>query len=423
MSKNNRILYSCQAVKIAQSGSIVGATGMVHGLQSIGMTTSFNLEQAFELGQIEIYENIEGTPDIEVTLEKVIDGYPLIYLMASTGVTGTDASGLVARSKERCDLSLGIYGEEFDHVAAATDNGGKAEVEVRCTGMYISSVSYSLPVDGNCTESVTLVGNDKQWLTGAAANGINNLDVTLFDGNDDPMALAAGPNPAAPAAPTHTASGGIQRREDVLMEFAVLPKSIYGAGAAAYGNGFDSTLKAPKIHLQNVSISTDFSRDDVLELGRKTPYYRPANFPIEVSCEIEAISTSGDFVEASEVGDPELFRTRDSGNNTSEERIWIPLRCGICLDLGGKNRLSSVSYGGGDATGGNVSNTYSYTNFNDFDVTQLGHNSTTVMGTGGTDIPVALSGAPYDWDNVAILNPYTQNYKDLNDRVDGVYES
>ena len=423
MSKNNRILYSCQAVKIAQSGSIVGATGMVHGLQSIGMTTSFNLEQAFELGQIEIYENIEGTPDIEVTLEKVIDGYPLIYLMASTGVYGTSASGLVARSKQRCDLSLGIFGEEFDHVAAASDNSGNAEVEVRCTGMYISSVSYSLPVDGNCTESVTLVGNDKQWLTGAAANGITNMDVTLFDGNDDPMALAAGPNPAAPAAPTHTASGGIQRREDVLMEFAVLPKSIYGAGAAAYGNGFDSVLKTPKIHLQNVSISTDFSRDDVLELGRKTPYYRPANFPIEVSCEIEAIATSGDFVEASEVGDPELFRTRDSGNNTSEERIWIPLRCGVCLDLGGKNRLSSVSYGGGDATGGNVSNTYSYTNFNDFDVTQLGHNNVGVMGTGGTALPAALQAAPYDWDAVAVLNPYTQNYKDLNDRTLGFYES
>ena len=92
-------------------------------------------------------------------------------------------------------------------------------------------------------------------------------------------------------------------------------------------------------------------------------------------------------MEASEVGDPILFATKDSGNNTSEERIWIPLRCGICFDLGGKNRLSSVSYGGGDATGGNVSNTYSYTNFNDLDVTQVGHNSTSVMGTGGTDLP------------------------------------
>lgn len=412
MSLNNRILYSCQAVKITDSGHMTARSGVVHGLQSVGMTTSFNLEQAFELGQIEIYENIEGTPDIEVTLEKVIDGYPLIYLMASTGVTGSNASGLLARSKARCDLSLGIFGEEFDHVAAA--DTGSAEVEVRCTGMYISSVSYSLPVDGNCTESVTLIGNDKQWLTGAAANGISNSDVTLFDGNDDPMALAAGRNA------THTASGGIQRREDVLVEFAVLPKSIYGAGQTeAYGNGYDSVGKKPIIHLQNLSISTDFSRDDVLELGRKTPYYRPANFPVEVSCEIEAISTSGDFVEASEVGDPNLFLTKDSGNNTSEERIWIPLRCGICFDLGGKNRLSSVSYGGGDATGGNVSNTYSYTNFNDLDVTQLGHNSTSVMGTGGTALPGGLLAAPYDWDAVGIET--VLNY-DNNDRQIGVYD-
>ena len=416
MSTNNRILYSCQAVKIVESGraSDPSASGTVHGVQSIGMTTSFNLEQAFELGQIEIYENIEGTPDIEVTLEKVIDGYPLIYLMASTGVTGSSASGLLARSKERCDLSLGIFGEEFDNVASATDNSGNAEVEVRCTGMYISSVSYSIPVDGNCTESVTLVGNDKQWLTHGAV-GITGNDVTLLDGLDDPQALAAGRDA------THSASGGIQRREDVLMEFAVMPKSIYRIGAATddYGNGFDDTTKTPTIHVQNVSISTDFSRDDVLELGRKTPYYRPANFPVEVSCEIEAIATSGDFVEASEVGDPQLFQTKDSGNNTSEERIWIPLRCGICFDLGGKNRLSSVTYGGGDATGGNVSNTYSYTNFNDFDVTQLGHNSTTVMGTGGTDLPADLKAAPYDWDAVSPKENW--NYV-LNDRSYGVQE-
>ena len=282
--------------------------------------------------------------------------------------------------------------------------------------MYISSVSYSLPVDGNCTESVTLVGNDKQWLTGAAANGITNNEITLFDGNDDPMALAGGPA-------NHTASGGIQRREDVLVEFAVLPKSIYPipTGDPTYGNGFDDTVgvRKPLVHLQNLSISTDFSRDDVLELGRKTPYYRPANFPVEVSCEIEAIATSGDFVEASEVGDPLLFATKDSGNNTSEERIWIPLRCGICFDLGGKNRLSSVSYGGGDATGGNVSNTYSYTNFNDLDVTQVGHNSTLVMGTGGTALPAELLAAPYSWGDVTILT--SLDYSN-NDRPYGVYE-
>ena len=38
-----------------------------HGVQSAAVTTTFNLEQAFELGQLSIYENIEGVPDIEVT--------------------------------------------------------------------------------------------------------------------------------------------------------------------------------------------------------------------------------------------------------------------------------------------------------------------------------------------------------------------
>ena len=85
MSSNNRIFYACQAVSINNEGSTSVATGdMAHGVQSVGMTTNFNLEQAFELAQIEIYENIEGTPDVEVTLEKVIDGHPLIYHMAST---------------------------------------------------------------------------------------------------------------------------------------------------------------------------------------------------------------------------------------------------------------------------------------------------------------------------------------------------
>ena len=112
MSNNNRIFYACQGVAIGSEGlGTYAVANMVHGVQSVGITTNFNLEQAFELGQIEIYENIEGTPDVEITLEKVLDGYPLMYHMASTGVTGTSASGLVARSKQKCDLRLGIFDE------------------------------------------------------------------------------------------------------------------------------------------------------------------------------------------------------------------------------------------------------------------------------------------------------------------------
>ena len=357
MSTNDRIFYACQGVALTNHGDTsVVAGDMVRGLQSVGMTTNFNLEQAFELGQIEIYENIEGTPDVEVTMEKVLDGHPLIYHMASSGVAFGTASGLVGRSKARADMRLGIFSDAQNSIDKATDVGGKAEVEVYCSGMYISSISYTIPTDGSATESVTLVGNNKQWLTGSNVK-ILDASVTHFDGGDSPdMGVA------------NAASGGVSQREDVIMSGCILPNSIKGISGSGYGNA------GAAVHLQSLSVSTDFSREEILELGRKTPYARPANFPIEVSCEIEAITTSGDFVSAYEFGDTALDGTVDSGNNTQNELIFLYLRQGYAWDLGSKNRLSSVSYGGGDAGGGNVTCTYSYTNFNDLDVQSWKHN-------------------------------------------------
>jgi hypothetical protein len=364
MSSNKRIFYACQAVAITNHGDDeLAVSDMVHGVQSVGVNTTFNLEQAFELGQIEIYENIEGTPDIEVTLEKVLDGYPLIYHMATVAVENTTNSGLAARSKEQCDLRLGIFDESSSNVASAKDNSGKAEVEIYCSGLFVSSVSYTVPVDGNATESVTLIGNNKTWLTAGDVKMDNDV-VAAFNGSNIPKALGL----AATGVNQLAASGGIQRREDVMLSGCIFPRSINGVEGSGYGNALNFADGSPRIHVQSFSCSTDFSREDVFELGRKTPYYRPASFPVEVSTEIEAITISGDFISATEAGDSALHSTVDSGNNTQAENIFLLLRCGYAFDLGNKNRLASLTYGGGDAGGGNVSVSYSYTNFNELDV-------------------------------------------------------
>ena len=351
-SPNDRVFYACQGVSIQNHGFADDVTTgeMIHGLQSVGVTTNFSLEQAFELGQIEIYENIEGTPDVEVTLEKVLDGYPLIYHMATTGIGSAGPSGLVNRSKQRCDVRLGIFPEESNFIDSASSPDG-APAEVYMSGMYVSSISYSLSTDGNSTESVTLVGNNKQWFDNAdgkmQAGSTNN-----FDGLDEPLGLGSASNP----------SGGITQKENVLLSGCIFPQTIQGIAGSGYANGLD------RIHAQSISVSTDFSREDIFELGRKTPYARPAAYPIEVTCDIEAITTSGDFVNAFEDGDVALHGTLDSGNNTQNECIFIYTKNGLGLDLGAKNRLSSVSYGGGDAGGGNATCTYSYVNYNDLDV-------------------------------------------------------
>jgi len=350
MAANNRIFYACQAVAIGRyqvGGSAPGATPAellksVHGVQSVGINTSFNLEQAFELGQISIYENIEGLPDIEVTIEKVLDGYPLIYHMATSGVIEVTPStnSLVARAKQRCNVALGIFSDEKETVS------GVAPVEVLMSGMYVSSLSYTLPVDGNAKESVTLVGNSKGWFTSAGAitnSWTNNVALAqaLNFNNDSPIAV-----------------GGIQRREDVMMANSILPISIYGVTQSeTAGNNWDNVKLRPKAHIQNITISTDLGREDILELGHKEPYYRSATFPVEVTSEFEVIAVSGDFINA-----------YANGDNTSTQKILIELRDGTTFDLGDENRLSSVNYTGGDAGGGNVSITYSFSTYNDLTI-------------------------------------------------------
>tara|TARA_Y100001963_G_scaffold159385_1_gene262832 strand:- start:659 stop:1828 length:1170 start_codon:yes stop_codon:yes gene_type:complete len=367
MAVNNRIFYACQLVGINPMAS-TSAPVIAHGVQTVGITTNFNLEQAFELGQIQIYENIEGLPDVEITMEKVFDGYPLLYHLCSPNAV---SNGLVGRGKERCDLYLGIYSDAFD---AVTDGAQTTpQVEIYCSGAYLGNVSYTIPVDGNCTESITLTGNQKEWKT--TGQKLTSATAPNIDGTDMP-------------ANSGGFSGGIQRRENVKLERCILPADIYGIQSQGEwgttypatadadgdlldsGNGFNFSTGQPRVHLQNISISTDFSREDILELGKKSPYFKSPNFPIEVTCEIEAIAISGDFVGAYELGDPTMFSDPvASGDNTKERRIMICMQDRTAFDLGKKNRLSSVSYGGGDAAGGNVSITYSYTNFNELSVT------------------------------------------------------
>lgn len=369
---NNRIFYACQAVALEplydNAGTLTATTNgvqVLHGVQSVGLNTTFNLEQVFELGQIHIYENIEGVPDIEVTLEKVLDGYPLMYHVATCGVDEETLSNaaklsLVARSKQRTNVYLGIFPETVENIG---DTNANALVEVQMSGMYVSSIGYTMPVDGNCTESLTLVGNHKAWSsnpTKFSSSVANQLDdtTTAGDGLDAPKNLQTG-----------SFYGGVQRRENVDIKNSILPLSIFGVTqSATAGNGYNSSNNTNRVHIQNCSINCDLNRESIQELGRKAPYYRFANFPVEVTSEFEVISVSGDFVNAYEEG-AYAVGTKDYGNNTAEETIVIRLHDGTVFDLGTKNRLSSVNYTGGDAGGGNATMTYSYSTYNSLTVT------------------------------------------------------
>jgi hypothetical protein len=380
-SSNKRVFYATQGVAIgdmgatsvvdawgaSDGGTFVGSGNMIimHGLQSIGVNTNFSLEAVQELGQLSIYENVEEVPDIEATFERLLDGYTMAYHAAT--VTAIDPT-LSGRSIARSDLRM-VIGLDSD---AAVSSGDPLAAELYCSGMYWSSVGISLPTDGNFTESLTLVGNNKKWITADTGVGILLGASGLVNG-----AFAFGND--SPDSP----DGGVLRRNNFLTGsgtvtrgtakfVTVVPSFITGVsnnGSSIAATGASSfkncgSINTDNVHIQSISFSVDAGREAINQLGTYAPYYRYVNFPVNVTTEIQVIAVGGDNINAVE--------DVPSGGNLSNHTIQVCLDDSTVIQVGNKNKLTSVSYGGGDAGGGNAAITYSMQNNNDYVVLHSG---------------------------------------------------
>lgn len=328
---NNRIFYAVHAVGIGQSptptGSItVEGSGFrwIKGVQQFGSNIDFNSENRMELGQLTPTQIVEDVPEIELTIEKDINGWHSSYLQA----VGHDGTGnIVAASKRICDVYVPIYPD-----TATAVSGTVPESLKYFSGLYIGSLSYSFSVDGVASESITLQGNDK-YQYGPTQYGNMSLNTGFATINQNP----------------HSPNTSVARRQHVQMSASTIPASVQRAIRGGVGN------------VQNINISTDFARDNLYELGAFRPYFKNPGFPIAVTCDFEVLSISGDLVAAS-----------GSGPNTVDESIKVIADVNgpnggagqFVVDLGGQNRLTSVNYNGGGTDGGNVTVTYSYRNFN-----------------------------------------------------------
>jgi hypothetical protein len=362
---NNRVYYAIQQVSFGKNSSGTGGTKTAaHGVQSCGITTTFNLEQVFELGQLAIYENVEGTPDIEVTMSKVLDGYIPLYCLATSDQTNGPQLAKRCDSNTKTIVQLGIWDEAIES-AGQSSSGAQAWVEM--SGLYISSVAYNFPVDDNFSEDITLVGNTKIWGTGQSSSTLN-CSASYY-----PSAVsgAFADNGDAPIG-----SGGVNRRQNI--QFATGADGAAAASLRAEATNSDKTVLPREIqgmsnsgtkdfaHIQSITASVDVAREELFELGAKIAYARPVTFPIEVTCDIEVTASSGDLINAIDSCTGGSFC--EEATNLSNNTIRIATCEGTRLWLGNKNKLSSVSYGGGDAGGGNATVTYSYSTFNDFTV-------------------------------------------------------
>jgi len=315
---NLRTFYACQAVRAAGpsgsdggtvNGNTTASTTVLEGIQSLGMTTNYNLEPVYQLGRIAPADQYENTPEIEVTFTQALtegsDAWNY-FMGAGTLSQCSDARG---------EVTIAYHAQTGD----ATSTNNLAECTIRPA--YLQSATFNFPSDGLFTADYTVVGNSKVW--------------SYADSNDN--------------RPSENLTG-VQRRNFVDQ------------GSSQFSNfdGVSGAIPAGS-KIQNVTISVDLGREDLYELGKQLPFTRYINFPVEVTTEIEVIAASGDYASVTEA-------SADCANakNLQNQNIQVVLCDGRYFDCGGKNKLQSVSQAGGDAGGDNVTYTYSYINYSEF---------------------------------------------------------
>ena len=387
--------YASGLFSAASVDEVVGLWEVPRGLQSAAMSTNFNRETVFQLGQVELYEYSERQPDVEVTLEKVIDGTKPLWFML-TDPLFTDLVGKTAFY--RSDIILSIYSD----TKFRADTSAPLST-VLASGMYLSTVTYTFPVDGAVTESVSMVGNDKKWAN--FDSSIPGQTVSVYPPslvtptNETPVGVPSGVFGHEPLGGKQELAGGeggfgilvvgsgVQRREEVDIRRSVLPSDIPGI-TVALGSGVTTTQLEQKgyvgvgvsgavdsagnavtqlvasantsgviEHLQSITITADIGRDDIFELGSKRPFTKYVTFPVEVTTAIEVITSQGDLIDAtSEV---------DCGPDSTAQNTIIIRTCdGMQVDAGDSNVLTTVDVGGGEAGGDNMTVTYNFSSFN-----------------------------------------------------------
>ena len=377
---NYRTYWAIEAIGTEAEGlgGTVTDVDFMQGVQSVGISTNFNLEQIFQLGQLEIYQDLEDIPDIEVTINRVIEGHTTLAYARCINPAGWKAAGagtvfgtsgetettnvLTEVQNNKVDIGFVVNNDED---GAVGDNDGL--VFAWMSGMYVSSASFNFPSEGYFTEDITLVGNHQVWKDAGKM-----ADVPV----------------SKPPADEDLDVGEVRRRESLYFEDLPAPLGLKmmdnvtnGLSAAAGDIG--------DLAIANLTVSVDFGREPMYRLGQRLPYHRYVTFPVEVTSEIEAYVTDVDdmIINAYPEKNNVQKAAGDDGSSTHQLKFHIqdnavtdpktagPAGAGAdqaitrhTFDLGKNNYLQSVTWNGLSTDGTNATITYSYRNFNKLDI-------------------------------------------------------
>lgn len=313
---NKRVFYATQAVLLGDSGATLGASHVLKGVQSVGVNTSIPRRDIRDLGKPSPSATLESTPEVEATIERFIGSVTDVIFPSSGGNLLANA----VHAKEY-DMLL-LVGEEARE--QVDTSGASTQAELKLSYLQVSSVSYTFSVDGPVTESIGFSGHNKEWSTTRTFSSTGQLGFTH--------------------------SGDLAKRSDYNTSSSIVPSEVQGT-------------------IQEITISLSLDRRQILDLGKRqgassmsqSNQYKLLNVPVAVTTEIKTVVKEKDFS-----GDIDV---QSFSNAPASKQIKVVLTLSgsnLTFDMGSENYLTDVQRSGGDAGGGNIEASYSFSNYNTF---------------------------------------------------------
>lgn len=342
---SNRVYYAVQRAVLcrsntdgsndfATSGGYPGAFSSL--IQSVGVSTSLDYEQLFELGRLQIFNNIEGIPSVEITVERALAVYNSNAPNTPADIDAVYASGTLWNMAGGSVTAAG--GKRFNLMMEVSDDVTLSrEKFVYCTGLYMNNYTLNFNLEGASTESATFVGNHIDWNGTSTDLTAKSVALTQLDSLTTKHRIAPFSGNADVTGADNAQQGGA----------SIIDRSTF---TSASGIGLT--------RLQSVTFSVSMDREDLLALGSKTPYYKAANFPVETTLEIEYYADKDDNgvdIEQNKI---------DAGCDVGSTINNADVKAGNRTFTFGTMNWTGTSYSGGDAGGGNATITYSYQGFN-----------------------------------------------------------
>jgi len=388
---NSRIFNACQGVLYRKRQSTTsggtdnsaGTMDVLRGVQSIGVDSSFPRTPYTDLGRFQQEYGSYGKQEFSITIDRVLDGgnddigygRPFYYPVGSPSAYKTshllDSSNLGADgfsgTLRNYDICIVYSDDEAAYLGDPKGNQKFSSATYR--SCLLTSVDYSFAVDGPIRESLS-------FTTGVATmNDITGLGSVTWG-----TPTASPPTPVGFQPPAML----LTRRHLDSLEWK-LPEEVedmFDMGKTKKEGAFGPNL--PVIGLQSIELGMTIDYMDLFDNGEfggargdrtKQNFMKQIVLPVGVTASFTGVvadtykgraSTDWELNDqnfAGGTGNLSLYKTNREialytkalgEDNTTRYISWL---------LGKKNYLTSLSFGGGDASGGgNVEATLSYQN-------------------------------------------------------------